>query len=139
MAPFVCGSTRITLQSTLAGEAVRGYGRGPPGSGAVLPSGRFPLSGQLLGSVNLVRCDLDSSAKLTLDTYGHILEEGHRLDLEATLQKLEDASRGATRVLPSLKLEEGTKAETLHRTGAGDRTRTDDLRITRTQSSPSHE
>ncbi len=71
-----------------------------------------------------------SSAKVTLDTYGHILEEGHRLDLEATLQKLEHASRGATRVLPNLKLEEGTKTETLDRTGAGDRTRTDDLRIT---------
>ncbi len=41
-----------------------------------------------------------SSAKLTLDTYGHILEEGHRLDRETTLQKLEDAFRGATRVLP---------------------------------------
>ncbi len=33
------------------------------------------------------------------------------LDREASLQKLEDAFRGATRVLPNLKLEEVTRAD----------------------------
>ncbi len=37
------------------------------------------------------------SAKLTLDTYGHLVEEGHRLDREATLRKLEEALHGAVR------------------------------------------
>ncbi len=89
-------------------------------------------------SVNCIQ-DQGWEAKLTLDTYGHILEEGHRLDREATLQKLEDASpRCYQDTNPTLKLEEGTKAETLDRTGAGDRTRTDDLRITSALPKESH-
>jgi len=71
-----------------------------------------------------------SSAKVTLDTYGHILEEGHRLDREATLQKLEDAFRGATRVQLSPESLEEKTAKIPNKPGAGDRTRTDDLRIT---------
>jgi integrase len=38
-----------------------------------------------------------SSAKLTLDTYGHLVEEGHRLDRYVTLHKLEEAMHGAVR------------------------------------------
>ena len=73
-----------------------------------------------------------SSAKITLDTYGHILEEGHRLDREATLQRFEN---GATRVLLRQEVPGAETAKTPDKSGAGDRTRTDDLRITRTQSS----
>jgi hypothetical protein len=43
---------------------------------------------------------LSGQLPVTLDTYGHILEEGHRLDREATLQRFEDTFRGATWVLP---------------------------------------
>ncbi len=71
-----------------------------------------------------------SSAKLTLDTYGHLVEEGHRLDREATLRKLEDALRGAVTVLSNVETPQEVSAETVDQTGAGDRTRTDDLRIT---------
>ncbi len=71
-----------------------------------------------------------SSAKITLDTYGHILEEGYRLDREAALRKLEEAYRGATRVLPNRKPAESERAEALDGTGAGEGIRTPDLRIT---------
>jgi hypothetical protein len=71
-----------------------------------------------------------SSAKLTLDTYGHLVEEGHALDQETTLRKLEEALRGAARVLSGPGAREGANAKTVDQTGAGDRTRTDDLRIT---------
>jgi integrase len=71
-----------------------------------------------------------SSAKITLDTYGHIMEEGHRLDRGFTLRKLEEAYRGATRVLPNQNFAEGAKAKTIDWTGAGDEIRTRDLRIT---------
>ncbi len=71
-----------------------------------------------------------SSAKLTLDTYGHLLEEGHRLDREATLGKLEAALRGATRVLLKSAGAEETISETRISPGAADRIRTDDPRIT---------
>lgn len=65
-----------------------------------------------------------SSAKLTLDTYGHLLEEGHRLDREATLGKLEGVLRGATRVLLKPAGAEETISETRMNTGAADRIRT---------------
>ncbi len=71
-----------------------------------------------------------SSAKLTLDTYGHLVEEGHALDRETTLRKLEEALHGAVRVLSEPGVREEASAERLDETGAGDRTRTDDLRIT---------
>jgi len=80
-----------------------------------------------------------SSAKLTLDTYGHLVEEGHALNRETTLHKLEEALHGAVRVLSEPGVREEASAESLDETGAGDRTRTDDLRITRTQSSPPFE
>ncbi len=80
-----------------------------------------------------------SSAKLTLDTYGHLVEEGHKLDREATLRKLEDALHCAVTVLSNVETPQEVNAETVDQTGAGDRTRTDDLRITRTQSSPPFE
>ncbi len=67
------------------------------------------------------------------------MEEGHRLDRKATLQKLEDALHGAVTVLSEPSAREEANAETVDQTGAGDRTRTDDLRITRTQSSPPFE
>ncbi len=71
-----------------------------------------------------------SSAKLTLDTYGHLVEEGHRLDRDVTLHKLEEAMHGAVRVLSGAEAGEDASPETLDNRGAGDRTRTDDLRIT---------
>jgi len=81
-----------------------------------------------------------SSAKVTLDTYGHVVEEGHRLDRAATLRKLEEVFRGATRVLRKPEpADDQINAESLNRTGAGDRTRTDDLRITSAPDNESHE
>jgi integrase len=71
-----------------------------------------------------------SSAKLTLDTYGPS-EEGHRLDREPTLRKLVDASHDAVRTLSNVEPPAEVNAETDDQTEAGDRTRTDDLRITR--------
>ena len=54
-----------------------------------------------------------SSAKITLDTYGHILEEGHRLDREATLQRFGNAFHGATRVLLRQEVPGAETAKTL--------------------------
>ncbi len=42
-----------------------------------------------------------SSVTLTVDTYGHLLEAGKKLDRDATLGKLLEAYDGATRVLPT--------------------------------------
>jgi len=80
-----------------------------------------------------------SSAKITLDTYGHILEEGHRLDREATLQRFENAFHGATRVLLRQEVPGAETAKTPDKSGAGDRTRIDDLRITSAPDSESQE
>lgn len=72
-----------------------------------------------------------SSAKLTLDTYGHLVEEGRRLDREETLRKLEAALHGATGV----RLNDRPKTR---KRGAGERIRTADLRITSALSTQSH-
>jgi len=49
-----------------------------------------------------------SSAKLTLDTYGHLVEEGHALNRETTLRKLEEALHGAVRARRERGGERGT-------------------------------
>ena len=54
-----------------------------------------------------------SSAKVTLGAYGHVMEEGHRLDRPATLRKLEEVFRGATRVLRKPEPADQVSAESL--------------------------
>jgi hypothetical protein len=80
-----------------------------------------------------------SSAKVTLDTYRHAMEEGHRLDRAATLQKFDEVFRGATRVLRKREPADQINAEALIGLEPGDQTRTDDLRITSAPDSESRE
>ncbi len=73
-----------------------------------------------------------SSAAFTLTTYAHLIQQGRKLDKEETLQKLVTAARGecAPRVPQNDVVREMPNAETLVNTGAGERIRTVDLRIT---------
>ncbi len=73
-----------------------------------------------------------SSAAFTLSTYAHLIQQGRRLDKEETLLKLAAAARceRAPRVPQNEAVRRDGGSETLDGSGAGDRTRTDDLRIT---------
>ncbi len=73
-----------------------------------------------------------SSAAFTLSTYAHLIQQGRKLDKEETLRKLSAAARceRAPRVPQNEAAWSGLVAKPLDRSGAGDRTRTDDLRIT---------
>ncbi len=72
-----------------------------------------------------------SSVKLTVDTYGHLLEAGKKLDREATLAKLLDAYDGATRVLPTREVPSaGKSSNAAPDAGAAEGIRTPDPRIT---------
>ncbi len=65
---------------------------------------------------------------VTMNVYAHVLKEGHKLEQEPTIRKLLDAMARPALVPPNLK--KGGPHKPRARTGAGDRTRTDDLRIT---------
>jgi len=70
-----------------------------------------------------------SSPSLTLNVYSHLMREGRRLDKEATLIELRDTlAYPVLTTRPSAASDESLKPSS--DTGAGDRTRTDDLRIT---------
>ncbi len=71
-----------------------------------------------------------SSVTLTVDTYGHLLEEGHRLDREQTLEKLTESMGRATRVLLTDAALREESAESLNSPGAAEGIRTPDPRIT---------
>jgi len=82
-----------------------------------------------------------SSAAFTLSTYAHLIQQGRKLDREETLQKLSEAARceRAPRVPQNEIVGRDQNVEDLDRSGAGDRTRTDDLRITSAQPDKSQE
>jgi integrase len=73
-----------------------------------------------------------SSAAFTLTTYAHLIQQGRKLDKEDTLQKLFAAAKGerAPRVPQNEVDHESRTAETPEKSGAGERIRTVDLRIT---------
>jgi integrase len=73
-----------------------------------------------------------SSAAFTLSTYAHLIQQGRKLDKEETLYRLSQAAKceRAPRVPQNKVIREDRSAKPLAKPGAGDRTRTDDLRIT---------
>ncbi len=73
-----------------------------------------------------------SSAAFTLSTYAHLIQQGRKLDKEETLQNLSAAARcESAPTVPQREVGPGNRtAKTPDELGAGDRTRTDDLRIT---------
>ncbi len=74
-----------------------------------------------------------SSVTLTVDTYGHLLEAGKKLDREATLGKLLEAFDSVTRVLPTGEVPTVEKqSNSAPDAGAAEGIRTPDPRITRT-------
>lgn len=98
---FAKTSSEFTREDPRPVDPCSGQFSSPVGVGRQASSERRPYLRHAFASLLLVFGTVlyvsrqlgHSSAKLTLDTYGHVVEEGHRLDREGTLRKPEEACK----------------------------------------------